>query len=105
LAKSAVRSAVECLILRAGIGYEDIETMYVAGGFSAELNFENAAFIGLFPQQLIDRVVCVNNSSLLGTVKYACDGIDLKEITSSAEYIDLGADGAFSNLFFENMAF
>ena len=105
LAKSAVRSAVECLILRAGIGYGDIEAMYVAGGFSAELNFENAAFIGLFPQQLIDRAVCVNNSSLLGAVKYACDGIDLKEITASAEYIDIGADGAFSNLFFENMAF
>ena len=105
LAKSAVRSAVECLILRAGIGYEDIETMYVAGGFSAALNFENTATLGLFPRELIGKAVSVNNSSLLGTVKYACEGNDLAKIAEAAEYIDLGADSAFSELFFENMSF
>ncbi len=105
LAKSAVRSAAECLMKHAEIEYENIEKMYVAGGFSAKLNVGNAAYLGLLPASLADRFVPVNNSSLLGTVKYACEGNSLSEITEHSEYIDLGADSRFSGLFFENMSF
>lgn len=105
LAKSAVRSAVDCLISHAGIEYKDIEKMYVAGGFSAMLNAENAAFLGLIPAALADRAVAVNNSSLLGTVKHACECNSLSGITAHSEYIDLGADSRFAELFFENMSF
>ena len=105
LAKSAVRSAVECLMLRAGIDCGDIEAMYVAGGFSSGLNVQNASFIGLLPAELADRFVAVNNSSLLGTVKHACECNSLNGITAHSEYIDLGADSRFADLFFENMSF
>ena len=105
LAKSAVRSAVECLLLRGKVSYDDIEALYVAGGFSAAMNVENAAYLGLIPRELADRVVPVNNSSLLGTVKFACEKNDLASIAYAARFIDLGADNAFSELFFENMSF
>ncbi|MBQ2733798.1 MAG: DUF4445 domain-containing protein [Clostridia bacterium] len=105
LAKSAVRSAVECLMHRAGIGYDDIETLYVAGGFSAKMNVENAAYLGLIPSKLADRFVPVNNSSLLGTAAFACGKEGIEDIIASSEFIDLGADPEFSELFFENMAF
>jgi uncharacterized 2Fe-2S/4Fe-4S cluster protein (DUF4445 family) len=105
LAKSAVRSAVECLMHRAGIGYDRIDTLYVAGGFSAKMNVENAAYLGLIPSKLADKFVPVNNSSLLGTVAYACGKNGIEDIVASSEFIDLGADTEFSELFFENMAF
>ena len=105
LAKSAVRSAVECLLKHADISYEDVEKMYVAGGFSAKFNVENAAFLGLVPKELADRFVPVNNSSLLGTVKYACEKNGIAEIAKSAEFIDLGMDNMFSEFFFNNMSF
>ncbi len=105
LAKSAVKSTVECLLKRAGVRYDGIEKMYVAGGFSAQLDIENAAYLGLVPRELTDRFVPINNSSLLGTAKFACEGNDLAEIASKAQFIDLGADSLFSERFFENMAF
>ncbi len=104
LAKSAIRAATECLIRRAGISYGDIEDVYVAGGFSASLNVKNAAFIGLIPEEFTEKVRGIDNSSLLGAVKYAmCDGKNIPDIP--AEYVDLSADAEFSNLFMEYMEF
>ncbi len=105
LAKSAVRSAVECLLRRGGVGYGEVEHIYVAGGFSAKMNVENAAYLGLFQKDLAKKIIAVNNSSLLGTVKYATEGCELTDIVSKAEYLDLGSYGLFTDLFFENMAF
>lgn len=105
LAKSAVMSAVECLLKHGKVDFADIEKMYVAGGFSAKLNVENAAYLGLVPKELTDRFVPINNSSLLGAVKFACEKNDLTEIIRKAEFIDLGTDDLFSELFFKNMSF
>jgi len=105
LAKSAVMSAIECLLKHGGVQFDDIEKMYIAGGFSAQLNIENAAYLRLVPSELADRFVPVNNSSLLGTVKFACKKNDLVKITKESKFIDLGADSTFSELFFKNMSF
>lgn len=105
LAKSAVRSAIESLIVRTGISFDDVERMYVAGGFSANLNVYNAAYLGLLPAELTDRFTPMNNASLLGAVKYACEGNDLADILNKSEFVDIGADSLFSELFFENMGF
>ncbi|MBR6777249.1 MAG: DUF4445 domain-containing protein, partial [Clostridia bacterium] len=100
-----VRSAVECLLRRGGVGYGEVEHIYVAGGFSAKMNVENAAYLGLFQKDLAKKIIAVNNSSLLGTVKYATEGCQLTDIVSKADYLDLGSYGLFTDLFFENMAF
>ncbi|MBQ4322999.1 MAG: DUF4445 domain-containing protein [Clostridia bacterium] len=104
LAKSAIRAATECLLRRVGISYDDVEGLYVAGGFSAGLNVKNAAFVGLIPEELADKMNGINNASLLGTVHYACsDGEDV--FLPPAEYADLSADPMFSDLFMEYMMF
>lgn len=105
LAKSAVRSALECLIDHVGITADDIGKMYVAGGFSSGINVENAVDIGLFPKELKDKFTAVNNSSLLGTVKQAIEERRLEEITETAYYLDISGSALFSELFFENMEF
>ena len=105
LAKSAVMSALQCLIRQAKISFGDIEKMYVAGGFSAKMRIDNASFLGLLPAELADAFEPINNSSLLGTVKFALENTPLEEITAKAEFIDIGADKLFSELFFENMMF
>ena len=90
---------------RAGIKLSKVEGLYVAGGFSASLNAENAAFVGLIPEELAEKLIGINNSSLLGAVRYAvCDG---KGTIGSerAEYVDLSADAHFAGLFMEYMAF
>ncbi len=103
LAKSAIRAAMECLLHRAGISFDDVEGLYIAGGFSAGLKVENAAYVGMIPKELADKVKGINNASLLGTVKYA--GNPTLPNLNGAKYVDLSADPEFSNLFMEYMMF
>ncbi len=105
LAKSAIRAAIECLLHRANIGFSDIEGLYVAGGFSAGINVENAAFLGMIPPKLEGKFRGINNASLLGTMKYAFSDGDLRLPLKKAEYVDLSTDALFSQLFMEYMMF
>ncbi len=105
LAKSAVYSAILSLIRNAEISFDDIEKMYISGGFSAKLNISNAVITGLIPEELKNKCESINNSSLLGTVKFVFEGNDLSPFTEKAEYIDLSSDKYFSGLFIENMIF
>ncbi|MBQ1216576.1 MAG: DUF4445 domain-containing protein, partial [Clostridia bacterium] len=75
-----------------------------AGGFSAGLNVKNAAYVGLIPEELAGKFKGINNASLLGTVRYACDRGAAFPLPP-AEYADLSADPTFSNLFMEYMMF
>lgn len=103
LAKSAVYSAVMTLMEMKGVTFSDIETLYISGGFSAKINAENAALTGLLPKELTDVCIALNNSSLLGTAKYAAEKNTL--YTDSITYVDLSASPAFSDLFIDNMMF
>ena len=105
LAKSAVCSAVIALMKHESIGFDDIEKMYISGGFSSKINISKAVSTGLFPKELVGRTVAINNSSLQGTVKFACDNDDLSRYVSSCKYIDLSSDPNFSESFIENMMF
>lgn len=103
LAKSAVYSAILCLMRERGIGFEDIDKMYVSGGFSSAVNVRNAVLCGLLPRQLEGRTVTLHNSSLLGTVKYVCSGGDVDAIVRKIAYLDLADSPDFARLFIENM--
>lgn len=105
LAKSAVYSAITALLKQKNIRFADVQTLYISGGFSAKINIGNAVFCGLLPKELADRCFVLNNSSLLGTVRFACEQNDLTEIVSKATYIDLATDPTFSQSFIENMMF
>ncbi len=105
LAKSAVCSGMIALMRTADIDFKDIEKLYVSGGFSTKINVINAAETGLIPVQLKEKLIILNNSSLLGAVKYVCRNDDLYEIVKEAKYVDLSLHKDFSALFTENMTF
>ena len=105
LAKSAVYSGISAILKEKSISFNDIESLFISGGFSAKINIENAVKTGLLPNELKDKVIVLNNSSLLGTVKYACDQNDLSVYIKNAEYIDLSNNSLFSDLFIDNMEF
>jgi uncharacterized 2Fe-2S/4Fe-4S cluster protein (DUF4445 family) len=104
LAKSAVCSALLSLLHIEGIGFPDVDALYISGGFSAKINVENAAAVGLLPMELKDKCIAIGNSSLLGTVKYAIEQGDLFPYTK-AQYVDLASNAEFTRLFVENMMF
>ncbi|MBQ8209113.1 MAG: DUF4445 domain-containing protein [Clostridia bacterium] len=105
LAKSAVYSAIITLLEIRNISFDDIEKMYISGGFSAKIKIGNAVKTGLLPKELASKCVPINNSSLLGTFEYACSRNDLSVYTDNADYVDLSGNSAFADLFIENMMF
>ena len=86
-----------------GISYDRIEKLYISGGFSTKINVLNAVKTGLLPKELLERCEAIGNSSLSGTVKYACGQNDLSVYLSHAGYVDLAANAYFAELFMENM--
>ena len=105
LAKSAVYSGLIALLTAKAISFESIDKLFISGGFSAKINIDNAIKTGLLPKELKDKILVLNNSSLLGTIKYACEQNDLSVYLNNAEYIDLSTDEFFSSLFIDNMEF
>ena len=105
LAKSAVYSAIMALVKYCTITPDDIETVYISGGFSSGICVDSAIKTGLLPAEFKDKCVALSNSSLLGTVKYATEKNDLESLAKKTEYIDLSADVFFSDLFIDNMLF
>jgi len=64
--KAAVFAAIKCLIDYAGLTFDQLERIYVAGGFGSYLNVDKAIGIGLLPDIPKERVEFVGNSSLMG---------------------------------------
>ena len=105
LAKSAIYSALLTLMNTKDVTFNDIEELYISGGFSEKINIENAVITGLIPEELKDKCKAINNSSLHGAVKYSFEKNSLNEICTKSKYIDLSANPFFSELFIENIMF
>ncbi len=65
-AKGAIYSAVSMLVRHMGLALEDLERIFIAGGFGTYLDMPAAIFIGLLPDLPREKFVFVGNSSLVG---------------------------------------
>lgn len=107
-AKSAVRAGIEILIKNYGCSIEDIESVYIAGGFGCRLNIAKACAIGLIPYKLKDKCIAIGNSSLGGAVKYgSCGDGDkrIEYIRSVSKELVLSLDGEFNEKYINYMNF
>ena len=108
LAKAAVRAGLETLMLRYGVTYDDIDTLYLAGGFGFHLNLEKAAAIGLIPEELLDRAKAVGNSSLGGAAVWLTEpgaAERMERIIAVSEEIPLASDKDFNQFYMDSMFF
>ena len=64
--KGAVFAAIKSLIDYIGLGFDVIDTLYVAGGFGSFLNIPKAVAIGLLPDIPLEKIKFIGNSSLTG---------------------------------------
>ena len=107
-AKSAVISGIETLLLEYGASMDDIETVYLSGGFGNGLNLSKAENIGLLPRGTAEKAVVLGNSSLGGAVKYSGDDSAedaISRIKAISTDILLGENEYFSKRYIENMSF
>lgn len=108
LAKAAIRAGLETLLVTWGISYEDVGSVYVAGGFGYKLNLSKAAAIGMLPEELLDKTEAVGNTSLKGAAGLALGQYTTEEIEEAmdcAEEVSLANDKHFQEFYMEYMMF
>lgn len=103
LSKSAIRSGIETLLHTVGITPDDVETVYLAGGFGSALNIHSAIVIGLFPQCLSGRIRFVGNAALDGARQLL--GGKKMSIPPTVHNVDLATNPYFADAFMRNMSF
>lgn len=70
LAKSAIYSGILLLCDSYGITPDEVDKVYIAGGFGFYLKLSSAVFIKMFPPSFEGKVQVVGNSSLTGMRQY-----------------------------------
>jgi len=107
-AKAAIAAGIKTLAKHAGIRLEDVEKVYLAGGFGNYINIESALTIGLLPRELKGRVEAVGNSAGAGASAGLLSYEFLQEadkVKNRIRYIELSANADFVNEYVENMLF
>jgi len=107
LAKSAIRTGIDVLLIEANIKAEDIEEFIVAGAFGTYLSLENAIRIGMFPDIPLDRFQQVGNAAGIGAknlllsqkLRTECDFL-----CDKTRYVELTSHPDFKNILVQNMS-
>ncbi|MHB8130563.1 MAG: ASKHA domain-containing protein [Mobilitalea sp.] len=108
LAKAAVRAGIEVLIKSYGITLQQIDKVYLAGGFGYKIDVEKAIHIGLIPEELRGKILVIGNSSLAGAMGYLTEQNSkekVERIISISKEIHLSNDDDFYDLYLKHMSF
>lgn len=107
-AKGAVCGGLQTLLHRADLTADEVEVLYVAGGFGSRLGGRNAAAIGLIPRGLASCIQPVGNAALDGASCLLLDGSArdrLPALIAKMQVVELATDPYFVDQFVKNMAF
>jgi uncharacterized 2Fe-2S/4Fe-4S cluster protein (DUF4445 family) len=100
--KGAVYSACSLLLKSVGLRYDEITSIYIAGGFGQHLDIENAIRIGLLPDLDRSQFHYIGNSSLLGAylILFSDDNRGLvQKIANKMTYVELNTEPSYMNEF------
>ncbi|MFO7556300.1 MAG: ASKHA domain-containing protein [Desulfobacterales bacterium] len=99
-AKGAIYSGSITLLEEVGLKMQDIDRIYLAGGFGSYVDLEKAMVIGLLPELDPDRIRFIGNGSLMGA-KMSCltNRIrkDVVEVTRRMTNFELSETPSFMN--------
>jgi len=98
LTKASIFSSIRSLLMNVGIGIDDVENIYIAGGFGNFIDIESAISIGLFPDVPREKYVYLGNASLAGAKYALLSGTYRKriaEVFKRMTYLDLGSNAVF----------
>lgn len=108
LAKSAIYAGILTLMKIADISFEQIDRLYIAGGFGNYIRVESAVRIGLIPRALEGRVMPIGNSAGTGAV-FALKSLQfetqIQTVLDKTEYIELSTRQDFNEKYVASMMF
>ena len=90
------------------LSFDDIDALYLAGGFGNRLRPESAVRIGMLPKEMLGKIYSAGNTSLSGAEEALLSPSSrekLSKIKAYCQYIELSSDENFSKLFIDEMYF
>jgi len=96
--KAAIYAGASVLIKSMGLTFNDLEQVFIAGGFGNYLDLRGAVAIGLLPDIPVEKVKFIGNSSLSGAKVALLSREALEEVEKIAQkmtYIDLSSNDQF----------
>jgi uncharacterized 2Fe-2S/4Fe-4S cluster protein (DUF4445 family) len=109
LAKSAIATGINILLKHANLGFEDIDVLFLAGGFGNYLNVESAMKIGLISARMKNKVILLGNTAGTGALLFlrseTFETKILNEILQRTKHVELSGDDDFAIEFAMNMSF
>ena len=108
LAKGAIAAGIRTLLEEARVCEEEIDTLFIAGGFGSHLNVASAAAIGLIPPNLQKKVCVLGNAALSGAARVLLDKQEMARAEKNAQrarHVNLGGSSRFNQHFMEAMLF
>ncbi len=100
--KAAIYAAAEVLLDTAGMGFDDLERVYIAGGFGHHIDLDNAVAIGLLPDLPRERFTFLGNASLDGAKLCLLSQAKRDEALAAHRamtYVELSTDQRFFDRF------
>ncbi|MFA6506725.1 MAG: ASKHA domain-containing protein [Treponemataceae bacterium] len=97
-AKAAIYSACSMIMEKLGLGFGDLERLYIAGGFGRYLDIDQAVVLGLLPDLPRERFAYLGNSSLTGAYMVLVSQdfkTRMEDAAARMTYIDLGAESGY----------
>jgi len=108
LAKAAIASGIHILMKEMGVRHEDIQKVYLAGGFGNYIDYDHAADIGLIPSQLRSKVIAIGNAAGAGAkmALLSKEYMEMAEcIRNKTRYVELSSHPDFQNVFVDFLPF
>ena len=96
--KAAIYSGISTLVESMGMGMNDIEQLFLAGGFGNYLDIRSAITIGMLPDVPVTKVQFVGNSSIIGAKMclFSKDAYEIAgKIASKMTYFDLMSNNKY----------
>jgi uncharacterized 2Fe-2S/4Fe-4S cluster protein (DUF4445 family) len=103
LAKAAIAAGIQILLNQLGITYDDVDKVFIAGGFGNFLNIENVIRTGLIECDA-DKIVKLGNTALIGAKMFLFEDEEIiQKILEKTTHINLEADPNFQDIYIDKM--
>ncbi len=97
-AKAAIFSACQVMLGQVDMSFDDISTLFIAGGFGRYLNVEDARTIGLIPKLPPEKLKFIGNTSATGAYMSLVSGEHRSKVRAAAQnitYLDLSGEPGY----------
>ncbi len=105
-AKAAIAAGIVCLLNRVGLAADEIDTLYLAGGFGFHMDVKNVIQCGLLPGFQPEQISLLGNTSLAGAYLALLDSgvlAEMKRASRRLETIELNLEPDFESQYIDQL--